>query len=323
MTEQLFPDFYCIQVPLPKSPLKYLNSYVVKGGGRSLVVDTGLNHRECLETMRTGLSKLDVDLNHTDFFITHLHADHFGLVGRLASRNSRIYFNRPDSELIESWNGFGQMIAYAERNGFPKAELHSALENHPGHKHGSKWVPKLNIINDGDIFEIGAYRFICIITPGHTKGHMCLYEPSRKILIAGDHLLIDITPNIQCWADDQNPLKEYLASLKRVGKLDVALVLPGHRRRFSDHRRRIDELMQHHEDRMTEICDILRSGPKNAYEVASQMSWDIRCETWNEFPVTQRWFATGEAISHLRFLEETKRIVRSKEIIPTTFYLAK
>ena len=236
MPEELFPNLFRIRVPLPESPLKYLNSYVIKSDDRHLVVDTGLNRQECFDAMQAGLAELQVDLDRTDFFITHLHADHFGLVGRLVSETGRIYFNRPDSELIESWEGFDPMIAYAGRNGFPEDELRAALHNHPGHKYGSDWVPELNIINDGDVFQIGDYRFACVQTPGHTTGHMCLYEADQKILIAGDHLLIDITPNIQCWSDHENPLKDYLASLEKVRKLEVAHVLPGHRRLFSDHR---------------------------------------------------------------------------------------
>ena len=41
-----------------------------------------------------------------------------------------------------------------------------------------------------------------------------------------------------------------------------------------------------------------------AFGVAARMTWDLKCDDWNDFPVAQRWFATGEAISHLRFLEE-------------------
>jgi len=221
MPEELFPNLFRIEIPLPDSPLKYLNSYLIKGFDRNLVVDTGLNRDECLTAMHAGLAALDVDLDRTDFFITHLHADHFGLVGRLVGKTGKIYFNRPDTELIESWEGFGPMIAYAGANGFPENELRAALNNHPGHKYGSDWIPELNIINEGDKFNIGGFHFACVQTPGHTMGHMCLYEPDRKILIAGDHILIDITPNIQCWSDDENPLKEYLASLDKVDKLEV------------------------------------------------------------------------------------------------------
>jgi glyoxylase-like metal-dependent hydrolase (beta-lactamase superfamily II) len=310
MPEELFAGLFRIRIPLPESPLKYLNAYVIKSGDRNLVVDTGLNRQECFDAMTAGLSDLKVDLECTDFFITHLHADHFGLVNRLVTPSSKIYFNRPDSELIESWEGFEPMIAYGGQNGFPEDELRAALHNHPGYKHGSKWMPALSIINDGDVFAIGSYRFDCVLTPGHTAGHMCLYEPTHKILIAGDHLLIDITPNIQCWSDDDNPLESYLESLDKVRALDVAHVLPGHRRLFTDHRRRIDELKHHHAARAQEALDILSGGAMSAYAVASKMNWDIRCDTWEAFPVAQRWFATGEAISHLRYLEEAGRLVR-------------
>ncbi|RLC30106.1 MAG: MBL fold metallo-hydrolase, partial [Deltaproteobacteria bacterium] len=58
---------------------------------------------------------------------------------------------------------------------------------------------------------------------------------------------------------------------------------------------------------------ILQAGPLNAFEVASRMTWDIRCDSWEEFPVAQRWFATGEAISHLRFLEEEGKLSRHRK----------
>ncbi len=41
------------------------------------------------------------------------------------------------------------------------------------------------------------------------------------------------------------------------------------------------------------------------------MSWDIDCESWELFPVAQKWFATGEALAHLRYLEGEGRIRRT------------
>ena len=213
------PNLYRLKIPLPESPLKYLNSYVIRDPGRSLIIDTGLNRRECLEAMQAGLDRVGIDLKKTDIFITHLHADHFGLVGKLATDTSDVYFSRPEKELMESWEGFGAMIAYAGRNGFPENELRAALDKHPGAKYGSEWIPELKVLEDGDKINAGDYHFTCVTTPGHTIGHICLYEPDRKLLVAGDHILIDITPNIQCWSDLQNPLKHYLASLDKVAGL--------------------------------------------------------------------------------------------------------
>ena len=310
MTEEILPDLYRIKIPLPESPLKYLNSYVIKSRDRTLIVDTGFNRNECFDAMNNGLREIKVDLADCDFFITHLHADHFGLISRLAVETSKIYFSRPDKEIIESWEGFEPMIEYAGKNGFPENELRTALHQHPGYKYGSDWTPDMSVLEDGETITFGNYCFECVETPGHTLGHMCLYEPEKKILIAGDHILQDITPNIQCWSDKENPLEKYLASLDKVHKLDVGLVLPGHRRLFKEHRARIDELKRHHEKRAGEILDILKKGPGSAFEVASGMTWDIKFDSWDDFPVAQKWFATGEALSHLRFLEEKQLVTK-------------
>jgi len=313
MCEEILANLFRLKIPLPDSPLKYLNSYVIKGPDRNLIIDTGLNRRECLEAMQSGLGTLGIDLKASDIFITHLHADHFGLVAKLATDTSHVYFSRPEKELIESWEGFGPMIAYAGQNGFPEDELQAALDKHPGAKFGSEWIPEMKLLEDGDEIRIGDYEFRCVVTPGHTMGHICLYEPDKKILVAGDHILIDITPNIQCWSDTQNPLKHYLASLEKVYSLKVELTLPGHRRLIENHQTRIEELKRHHADRLTEVLSILKAGALNAFQVASQMTWDIDSESWDQFPVAQKWFATGEAISHLRYLEEEGQLVRNAD----------
>ena len=157
----------------------------------------------------------------------------------------------------------------------------------------------------------------CIETPGHTLGHMCLYEPKNKIFISGDHVLGDITPNIQCWEEDENLLKDYLHSLDKVYHLDVDLVVPGHRTLFTNLKKRIDELKAHHAKRLAEVEAILSKGSFDAYGTASRMTWEIRASSWEDFPIAQKWFATGEAISHLHFLEKANRIEKqiSKDII--------
>jgi hypothetical protein len=48
------------------------------------------------------------------------------------------------------------------------------------------------------------------------------------------------------------------------------------------------------------------------------MTWDITYDSWDLFPVSQKWFATGEAISHLKYLEEkgaVRKEMRQQKII--------
>ena len=311
MIEEILANLYKIEIPLPGSPLKALNSYVLKNAERNLIIDTGWNQEECMSSMRTGLRELGIEMKKTDFFITHLHADHFGLVSNLMTDTSTIYFNQPDADRFRSGFRLDDFVNFARLNGYPENELQTTLRNHPGLKFRPTEGLTFHLLKEGDTISIGDYVFKCVETPGHTLGHMCLYEPSKKIFVAGDHILKEITPNIQLWSDEWNPLKEYLASLDKVYELDIELVLPGHRAIFENCKERILELKNHHQKRLDEIISILKKGNKSAFEVASEMSWDIIFDSWDLFPVSQKWFAIGEAIAHLKYLKE-KGIIRKE-----------
>jgi glyoxylase-like metal-dependent hydrolase (beta-lactamase superfamily II) len=298
MPEEIVKDIYRIEIPLPGNPLKAVNSYVVKGRRRSLVIDTGMRRKECMDVMRSGLDSLDIDLNTTDFFITHFHADHLGLVSELATEDAKVYLNRIEARLTLS-GGFGEAQRNARLQGFPEAELQHAVDGHPGSKYGPRLPLVFTETHDGQTIEVAGYTFQCVETPGHSFSHTCLYEGRHKILVSGDHVLLDITPNIQAWADNWNPLEEYLRSLERTARLDVDLVLPGHRTVFVDLTARTEELREHHERREEEVLLILGDKEQTAYEVASEMTWDIPYESFPLFPLSQRWFATGEAVAHL------------------------
>jgi len=310
LVEEILPNVFRIEVPLPRNPLKALNSYLFKGPERNLIIDTGMNREECRSAMYAGLAELRVDLSHTDFFITHLHADHSGLISTLATPTSSVYASEADSRVINGSARWGDQAGYAKRSGFPEELLEAAIGNHPGYRYKSGNVTRFTFMSEGDTLVIGDYRFTCLETPGHTGGHLCLYEPVKKILVSGDHVLDDITPNIGLWSDELNTLKDYLNSLDKVYGLEAELVLPGHRRIFTDLQRRVQELKHHHQARANEVLTILAKGPDTAYRIASQMTWDIRAKSWEEFPVSQKWFATGEAISHLKYLEEKGAVRR-------------
>ena len=317
MIEQILPDLYRLEIPLPKSPLKALNAYLIKGRDRFLIIDTGMNREACRNSMNACLEKLNVDLNKTDFFITHLHADHLGLVENLITEASKIYFGKTEASVIASIFKRAEerrqdFAAFFHSHGFPEDELKKAVKNHPGFRYSPKHQLNFFTLTEGDSIDAGDYSFQCIETPGHSPGHMCLYEPDKKILISGDHILFDITPNITCWPEMENSLKKYLASLEKVYHLDVNLVLPGHRSMLDNHRKRIKELQEHHHSRLNEVLSALAEGDKAAWEIAPCITWDIKVSSWEEFPAVQKWFAMGETIAHIHYLEGKGKICNKK-----------
>ena len=315
MIEEIVPNLYRVEIPLPKSPLKWLNSYIIRGEDRFLIIDTGFNREECLKAMNESLQKLNVDLEKTDIFITHLHVDHIGLADALSRKNTRIYFNEPEAKQVnnlydEPEKHWQAIVDVYIANGFAAEGAKLALGSHPAHKFGMKRRIDFTIVKDGDMLNIGDFNFRCVATPGHSPGHTCLYEADKKILVAGDLILFDITPNITHWLQMQDALGFYLESLDKVGALDVKLVLTGHRRLVHDLKGRIHELKEHHRQRLDEVLKALSEGEKTVLEIAPLIKWDITAKTWEAFPSQQKWFAFGETLAHVRYLEIRGKVRR-------------
>ena len=77
-------------------------------------------------------------------------------------------------------------------------------------------------------------------------------------------------------------------------------------------------MKRHHQVRLNEIISILEKGKQNVFQIASQMTWDVTYKSWDLFPPAQKWFAFGEAVAHLKYLEEkgsVGREVQEQEIV--------
>jgi glyoxylase-like metal-dependent hydrolase (beta-lactamase superfamily II) len=317
MTQEILPNLYQIEIPLPNSPLKAVNSYFIRGNSRSLLIDTAMNREECLKVADAAFKELRVDPDKLDLFITHLHADHIGLAGVLAGKSSKIYFNTEELDMFKNFfdpnrASYQARLKFFSSNGFPDVVMEEAMLKHPGHKYGGRSDLNFTPAKDGDMIEVGDFSLRAVGTTGHSPGHLCLYEAKKKILFSGDHILLDITPNITLWQITADPLDLFLKNLDKLYNLDIALVLPGHGKIFKDHRKRIDEIRVHHRDRLLETLATLKDGPRTAYEVAPLLTWDIPIKRWEDFPAQQKWFAFGETMSHLRYLECQGRAMTGK-----------
>ena len=79
MTERISEGLYRIPVPLPGNPLRELNSYLLTGGERAVLIDTGFRQEACRQALLAGLDELGVNRRDVDVVLTHLHSDHAGL----------------------------------------------------------------------------------------------------------------------------------------------------------------------------------------------------------------------------------------------------
>ncbi len=296
---------YRIAIPLPNNPLKQLNSYFIKERNRGLLIDTGFNLPECKAALLEGIETLHADWPKIDFFITHFHADHSGLIGELAKRGSTIYCNEVDAKILQKTHNnkyWEQVQLFYIMHGYPQEELEKLINVLPSTM--SKQETQFTYVKEGEILAFGDYLLICISTPGHTPGHMCLYEPKHKFIISGDHIIADITPNITARFDFHDALGWYLRSLNKIDLIDVHLVFPGHRQIINDCHERIRELQLHYKNRLEEVRVIMEQGPMSAYQAASLIHWDMPFSFWDQVPNQQKWFAVGEAIAHLENLAE-------------------
>jgi glyoxylase-like metal-dependent hydrolase (beta-lactamase superfamily II) len=318
MITEIAPNLFAIKIRLVGNPLKNLNSYVFLGRERNLLIDTGFNQPECLEDLRLGIRELRLDMEKTDIACTHFHSDHSGLAGQIASEQSKVLMGAVDKEQLESsWTDKEKYWRYFEsrclKDGFPEDEFRRAFVDNPAKSLAASRPYEITPLNEGDVIAAGERKLVCIDTPGHTPGHICLYEPDEKIMVLGDHVLFDITPNITTWLLLPNALKRYLESLQKIKRYDVNLPLPGHRECRCSMAERIDELFVHHKRRLEEAVKIIREDPGvNAYTVATRLTWSIRAKSWQDFPLAQKWFAFGEALSHLDFLVEEDVIARAE-----------
>ena len=306
-------NIYTIPVPLPNNPLRQLNSYVIKGEGRNLVIDTGFKLEECRKALCDGLEELGVDMNCTDIFLTHLHSDHSGLAAELATQSSKIYISRADGELLtlSLTQGLGRVEEYRSY-GFSEKELENFWEN-PSMKYRQASPFNFTYVADGDVLTYGGRRLEVIFTPGHTPGHVCLYDRANKVMFLGDHVLFNITPNITTWPFFEDPLGHYVHSLMDISIYDVRLPLPAHRGVNGTMAERIGTIIEHHGARIREMLDILTERPGlTPYDLSGMMTWRVHGKTnsWADFPLNQKWFAVGETAAHLDYLLKRGRVRR-------------
>jgi glyoxylase-like metal-dependent hydrolase (beta-lactamase superfamily II) len=131
---------------------------------------------------------------------------------------------------------------------------------------------------------------------------VCLFQPERRLLISGDHLLGRVSLFYDYgWTPD--PAGEFLHSLDVVERLDARLCLPGHGRTFTDVQAHIDANRALVAERLEKVQAALADGPLTAFEVVPRVYGAALT------PMTANWWL-AETLSYLVHLERTGRVRR-------------
>jgi glyoxylase-like metal-dependent hydrolase (beta-lactamase superfamily II) len=328
--KEIAPGIHQLKVPIPDNPLGHLNCYLVEGKDGWLMVDTGWHTTEAFNFLDAGLKELGLALTDiATIIVTHVHPDHFGLAGKIkqASPATLLLIHQLESDLIESRyikvselrNRISTML---EHHGVPPLDLSSL---------GSASMPTLQFVtvtlpdrklHGGEIIATGVYDLEIIWTPGHSPGHICLYEPENHLLFSGDHILPSTSPNISYHVQSgDNPLGDYISALRKVQNLPVAKVLPAHQDIFPDIRGRIKQIIRHHTRRKSEIKRIIMKEPHNAFEISGRITWDIPGRNWEQLPALHKRLAVTETIAHLecmRWEGQVRRIIKDNLVLYQT-----
>jgi glyoxylase-like metal-dependent hydrolase (beta-lactamase superfamily II) len=319
---------------MPKSSLRYTLAYAFESPGGVSIVDAGWNADLAWDGLVDGLAAAGFKPGHVRALIaTHVHADHYGLADRVRQASgARIALHHADAATISGGPGparddltaarrelgrrIGAPTAPAakrgpgrdRRDGGTRRDGRTQLDGTDGQARRYKAQIRPDVlIEDGDQVELPGWNLQAIWTPGHSPGHVCYYEQDLGLLLAGDHVLPRITPNISVSTSQQvNPLGDYLASLAAIGDLPVTEVLPAHQYRFHGLRRRVDELAAHHEVRLGQIEAVV-GGSQGAtcWEIAGQLDW---ARPFESLPPRLKRAAARETLAHLVLLQLRGRL---------------
>jgi glyoxylase-like metal-dependent hydrolase (beta-lactamase superfamily II) len=231
--------------------------------------------------------------------VTHLHPDHVGLARWLEERSGApVWMLEGEIENARRvWDpdrGTEDFVRYLIRNGM---DAQTAEPTAGSTRLGVRLPERLLPLRPGDSIELGGSKARVVHTPGHSDFHFILHDERQRLLFAGDHLLLEITPNIGLWTyTAPRPLRRYLDSLASLRGLDVDLVFPGHGPLFHDLDGRVDELIAHHEERLSVMLAALDGRPATPFEVARRVFPE-------DLTDHQLRFALAETLAHLEHLE--------------------
>jgi len=313
------PGVKWLRMPLPFA-LNHINLWVLDDGDGWTLVDTGINStktREVWSEIFAGPLKGKPVMR---VVCTHFHPDHIGLAGWLTEMHGAPLWVTP-KEMAMAHETRDLTIARIETlmtAQYTRAGLAGALSDAiatRGNSYTTGVVPlpaTFTAIDPAQPIAAGGQSWQVVVGEGHSPQLAALYAAKSDawpgILISGDQVLPGISPNVSVRfmeAIDDNPLSLFLDSLARFRTLPAdTLVLPSHKLPFYGLHERIDQIVNHHHDRL----DVARRACVNGATASDVLTAMFK----RRFDAHQLNFALGETLAHLNYLIATGEVVREQ-----------
>jgi glyoxylase-like metal-dependent hydrolase (beta-lactamase superfamily II) len=311
--ERVLPGLWRLRLPLPWSGVPHCNAWAIAAGPGIVLVDTGMHLPGSLAQLERALDQVNLRLELVRLIVcTHAHSDHWGQVGPIRDRAGCEFWMHPNHEhatrsLGDREAALSRRLEVGRQSGVSEDALRDYAERAKDFPSGVAEViepdrpllPGVEIETDLGIWHV--YE-----TPGHAPSHVCLFQPERRLLISGDHLLGRISIFYDYgWTPD--PAGEFLHSLDVVDALDGRLSMSGHGKPFVDvHGHVVGNRKLIHE-RLERLQSALAGG-------ATSTVVELIPQVYGE-PLTAangNW-RLSETLSYLRHLELEGRVVNEPD----------
>ncbi|NDU74691.1 MBL fold metallo-hydrolase [Actinomadura sp. DSM 109109] len=314
------PGVHRVPLALPIPSLHAVNVYVIEDAEGLVVVDSGWAMPDTKAALEGALALLGHRLDDVaQFLVTHAHWDHYSQA--LALRESfgtRVRIGRgerPSIEAFDSRRGLHpRQVELLRRCGAD--EIADEIANRPVDR-SERDVPHTMPdawLDDGERVALTDRGLDVFATPGHTRGHIVLRDAAAGLLFAGDHILPHISPSIGLETEPEpKPLRSYLESLRLVRDMPDTVLLPAHGPVRPSVHTRVDELLEHHAERLDAAAAQVRAGRATAFEVAAAMPWTRRRRSLSDLDAFSRMLAVLEIEAHLDVLADRGLLAAHEE----------
>ena len=272
--ERVLPGVWRLRLPLPFPGVPHCNAWAVASGQGVVLFDCGMHEPGSLAQLERAMDQVNLRLEHIRLLVcTHAHIDHYGQAATVVERSGCELWMHPDHEHVtraaqDPEAVLQQRIEIARSAGVPAEPLAEWTQARRRQESGIAELlePHRPLLPGVEVrSDLGAW--LVIETPGHAPSHVCLFQPERRLLISGDHLLGRVSLYYD-YGYTPDPVGEFLRSLDAVEAYGARLALPGHGRTFSDVDGHIDANRALVAERLERLCTVLAErGPLTAFEV--------------------------------------------------------